>query len=198
MTPYRSLCDQVTARLIAEIEDGPGEWVMPWHRTPGLFEVRNAATGLRYRGANTVALAMCGLDRTYRSGWWATYRQWSELDAQLRRGETGSTIVRWVLPRSPADDNASKDESTGPQLVPKVYRVFNAAQVDGWTPPPAPEPLAIHERDQRADAWIATTGAVIRHGFGHACYRPVDRIELPALGQFDDAVAYYATVCHEC
>ena len=58
MNHYSDLCTEVTARLVAAIESGPGGWVMPWHTTPGLFDVRNAATTNRYRGANTITLAV--------------------------------------------------------------------------------------------------------------------------------------------
>ena len=58
MNHYSDLCTEVTARLVAAIESGPGGWVMPWHTTPGLFDVRNAATTNRYRGANTNTITL--------------------------------------------------------------------------------------------------------------------------------------------
>ncbi len=103
-------------------------------------------------------------------------------------------------PRPPSDPDTTEtvtDGADGRRLVPKVYAVFNAAQVDGWTTP-TPAPVTIAERDQRAESWIAATGAQITDGHDHACYRPtLDRIELPAIDQFEDPAAFYATACHE-
>ncbi len=56
---------------------------MPWHRVPGLFDVRNAATGNLYRGANVIALASTTLDRGYPTSLYATYKQWSSLGARV-------------------------------------------------------------------------------------------------------------------
>ncbi len=190
---YTDLASHVTARLIACIEAGAGTWSMPWHTKPGLLHLRNAATGLPYRGANTITLAVAALDRGYPASWWATYRQWTDLGAQVRRGETGAQIVKWVPGRSSDDDYDSDDR----RLVPRVYAVFNAAQVDGWTPPAA-STITVLERDERAHAWIAATRADITYGHDHACYRPVlDRIELPAAEQFTDRTGFYGTACHE-
>ena len=190
---YTDLASHLTDRLVARIEAGAGTWSMPWHTNPGLLDVRNAATSLPYRGANTITLAVAALDRGYPAGWWATYRQWSDLGAQVRRGETAARIVKWVPGRASEDDHDSDDR----RLVPKVYAVFNAAQVDGWTPPVA-STTTVLERDERADAWIATTRADIAYGHDHACYRPaLDRIELPAAPQFTDRAAFYGTACHE-
>lgn len=193
---YTDLAATVTARLVDAIEAGTGTWSAPWHRVPGLFDVRNATTGQPYRGANTITLALAALDAGHPTGWWATYRQWSEAGAQVRRGETSTRIVKWVPARRNDTDTEQVDES-GRRLVPKVYPVFNAAQVDGWTPPHHQSPTAA-VRDTRADTWIAGTGAAITFGHNHAAYLPQpDRIELPDRHQFVDTPSFYSTSTHE-
>ena len=47
----------------------------------------NAATGKPYRGINTVVLWATAQAEGYPSAVWATYRQWAELGAQVRKGE---------------------------------------------------------------------------------------------------------------
>ena len=121
---YTDLAATVTARLVDAIETGTGTWSAPWHRVPGLFDVRNATTGHPYRGANTITLALAALDADTpdggcRTGCWATYRQWSEAGAQVRRGETSTRIVKWVPARRNDPDTEQVDES-GRRLVPKV------------------------------------------------------------------------------
>ena len=77
---------------------------------------------------------------------WATYKQWSELGAQVRKGEKGSLIVKygeWVPKDSRADTEAgdSDGEESGKRLYAKAAYVFNVAQVDGFAlEPPEPRP----------------------------------------------------------
>ena len=42
-TSYTDLAADVTARLVAQIETGPGVWHMPWHTVDGFLDVHNAA-----------------------------------------------------------------------------------------------------------------------------------------------------------
>ena len=197
---YTDLATTVTAQLVAKIETGPGTWRMPWHTVPGVFDVRNASTGNRYRGANTVSLAVQAIEEEHPTGWWSTYRQWSDLGAQVRKGERSTRIVKWVPAKrkdsetAPASASTDKDQRT---LVPRVYSVFNAAQVDGWTPP-TPTTATEIELNAVADAFVASTNAQITYGHIHAAYQPArDQIELPALEQFAASEAFYSTTCHE-
>ncbi len=99
--------------------------------------------------------------------------------------------------RPQQDDGQQDEEQPGRRIVPKVYAVFNAAQVEGWTTP-APTTVEGIERDQRADNWISATAAEISYGHNHAAYKPAsDRIELPATEQFDDTESLYSTTLHE-
>lgn len=76
--------EEITDRVIAAIEAGAGEWQMPWHRS-GVSRPLNARTKKPYRGVNVVALWVAAEARHYGSGFWASYKQWRELDAQVRR-----------------------------------------------------------------------------------------------------------------
>ena len=206
---YDELCDRITNQIIDALEHtDSGRWSAPWHRVGSGWAPRNAATNNWYGGSNVIALACQAIDADYPSPLWATYRQWQQLDAQVRKGEKSTTIVKWVPKSKKANDVDETPPPTtpdgepmqrlgGPQLVPKVYGVFNAAQVDGFTPP-APRSLADHEPIAAAEAWINASGADISYGHDHACYLPHrDRIEVPALGQYDEPVDHYATVAHE-
>lgn len=197
---YTDLATTVTQQLVAQIETGPGTWRMPWHTVPGVFDVRNASTGNRYRGANTVSLALQAIESEHPTGWWSTYRQWSDRGAHVRKGEKSTRIVKWVPAKrtetTPAQASSSTDQDQR-TLVPRVYSVFNAAQVDGWTPP-TPRAATGLERNAAADGFIASTGAQITYGHNHAAYQPTrDRIELPAPKQFANSEAFYSTTCHE-
>src|SRR5690606_18933987 len=68
---------QVTDQIVAAIEKGAGDYMMPWH-CKGVAQNRpaNILTGNRYRGVNVLALWVAALQHGFSSGTWGTYRQW--------------------------------------------------------------------------------------------------------------------------
>ena len=193
----------ITDKIIAAMEAGACEFVMPWHRhSPGLGRPTNAFTLASYRGVNVVALWAEAMTTGYGSGWWATFKQWKELGASVRKGEHGTTIVFYKSLAGPENEDA-EDEGRARSLMARAYRVFNQHQVDGWQPPqPGPASPAVILAE--VEAFVASTSATIRHGGDMACYRPkLDVIDLPARAAFRDAgtrsatEAYYATLLHE-
>lgn len=194
MSKSQEVMESVAAKIIASIEDGivKGEWKKSW---AGGTVAMNAVTGNQYRGGNLIALWVLGEE--YGSGYWATYKQWQSVGAQVRKGETGTRLVKWSP--IPCKDHG-KDEvcSKCGTMVPNVFTVFNAEQVDGWDG----NPETIRNEDERlaaAEQFIAATGASIGHSDeGRAYYRPsTDTITLPHFESFESAEAYYATAAHE-
>jgi len=196
----------ITALIVAQIEAGAPDFVMPWHVPRSLGRPANALTAKSYRGINVVALWAEGLKHGYGSGVWATYRQWSEVGAQVRTGSHGTPIVFYKPAPSRTAGPASDDESDAPtkrRLILRTSIVFNQDQVEGWSPPddPSPSCIAPHER---ADAVVHQTGARVIHGGHVAAYdRTHDRILMPEPTAFQGTPsstpteAYYATLLHE-
>ena len=179
---------RITYRIAAAIEAGAGTWQMPWH--PGADGAAprlpvNAATGKPYRGINTVVLWATAQAEGYPGAVWATYRQWAELGAQVRKGEQSSPVVFWKIngPDEGEDGGtgdggdgggaAGEDGADGrrPRVLARGYSVFNAAQVDGYEAPALPA-LPEPERIGHAEALFAALSADIRHGGNWACYVP--------------------------
>lgn len=139
---YTDHTTAVTARLVDMIRTGShGEWVMPWHThgTAALFNTRNAITGTPYTGANTVALFLDALERGFPTADYATFNQYRKAGAQVRRGERAAYVIKWVTPKNrTGTEHSAADRTDGEhverRLVPKVYAVFNAHQVDGHDP----------------------------------------------------------------
>lgn len=93
-------------------------------------------------------------------------------------------------------ENAHDTERAG-RFVARAYSVFNADQVDCWTPPLVPV-LSEAERIASAEEFFAAIPAQIDHGGNSACYMPaLDRVQMPTFGQFERATSYYATLAHE-
>ena len=129
---------RVTAQIIAAIEAGVGTWRMPWHTTGKVaFSPINAISRKAYRGINTVCLWAAAQAKGYASGEWATYKQWNERGAQVRKGEKSTLVVFWKFANNASEtDDGAGDETprSGRLLFTKGYNVFNAAQVDGYEP----------------------------------------------------------------
>ncbi|MBX9640094.1 MAG: ssDNA-binding domain-containing protein [Mycobacteriaceae bacterium] len=194
---------RVTQQIITAIETGAatGTYRMPWHNW-GEQSIRpiNAATGRAYRGINTLLLWAAAEAGAYSSGRWATYRQWAEAGAQVRKGEKSTFIIFWKnsTGTGPAADNDDADTTTAQgRFVARAFHVFNEDQVDGA--PAGPQQVETGDLTVAAAAqFICRTGIQIRHGGDQACYVPsIDQVWLPQPGQFRDTEGYYATLAHE-
>lgn len=180
--------EATTAAIITQMEQGAGSWEMPWTTTRGF--PTNAATGKRYRGGNVLTLWAAALQGAHGSGEWATYRQWSSIGAQVRRGESGTKILFWTEITDP-------DDETDRRLVARHFTVFNTAQVEGHQHPVGS--LSEDERLQGADRFFSSLGAMVEHRPASMAHYRSDRdlIVLPPFADFRDAGAYYATSAHE-
>ena len=200
-TQKRDVYASVAAQIVTAIEQGVGTWRMPWH-TSGKFASSpiNVASRKPYRGINTVCLWAAAQAKGYERGEWATYQQWQERGAQVRKGEKATTVVFWKFANR-ADDTDDIDDPTptpGSRLLfTRGYSVFNAAQVDGYNPPADPEVPGL-ERIRRADVFFQDIGAKVRHGGNQAFYAAsTDHIQMPAFQSFRENLGYYATLAHE-
>lgn len=200
----RDIHAEITNKLIAAIEADPGRPSMPWRRSSApLFCPENALTRKPYNGINIVSLWVSAEVQSFTAPIWATYRQWAELGAQVRKGEKSSLVIFYKeYDTDPEPDDADDD---GKRRVARASHVFNASQVDGVTLPGKPEPLGPVERIETADRFIRNTGARIEHGGERAFYRPsTDTIHMPDENLFcgtdtmTRSEAYFAVAGHEC
>jgi antirestriction protein ArdC len=199
-TDKRDVYARVTAQIVTAIENGAGNWRMPWH-TSGRFAFSpiNVASKKPYRGINTVCLWAAAQSKGYGSGEWGTYQQWQDRGAQVRKGEKSTLVVFWKFANSAVetDDGDETPKSGSRLLFTRGYSVFNAAQVDGYTPK-ADADMPMPERIQQADAFFSGIGANLRHGGNQAFYSPAsDHIQMPPFGAFAENVSYYSVLAHE-
>lgn len=197
-TSQPTIYQRITDQIVAAIDAGAGDFTMPWH-TDGtdITQPINAASGKPYRGINVIALWATAQACGYTGARWATYRQWQELGAQVRKGEKSAPVVFWKIfdrDEGQAEEPAENDHR---RFMARGYSVFNAAQVEGYEPPPVVAlPPAV--RIGRAEDFFANLAADIRHGGNRAYFQPsTDHIQMPPFAAFRDAVSYYATLSHE-
>ncbi|HCJ4282396.1 TPA: zincin-like metallopeptidase domain-containing protein [Legionella pneumophila] len=201
--PYHQV---VANQIIESLKAGTAPWLKPWEPGIGNGQVPyNPITGKRYRGINALYLMLNQNDDNR----WLTYKQAQSMDAQVRKGEKGTTIQYWKFHEEQIkQDDAGYpvlDEQGNPLKVqvnlerPKVFyaTVFHASQIDNM-----PELIA-KEPDwsliERAEKLLLNSGATIIHSEAdRAFYRlSNDSIHLPPKEQFKSAANYYATALHE-
>ena len=184
----------VTDRIVSAIEAGTPPWVRPWSVSDQ--RPKNAATGRLYRGINSLLLGLEAQARGYASGAWLTYRQAAALNAQVRGGEHGTSVVLYKLHE--VDDAKTEGEKRVIPLL-RTFTVFNVAQIDGLPQPAQPaQPTAGWNSHLEAELLLSASGADIRHGAPKAYYsRIMDLIHLPVKHAFKDQGAYYSTALHE-
>ena len=188
----QSIYDNVTNRIIEELEKGAAPWVKPWHATAS--EDQNIVSHKPYQGINRIILGMSG----YTMPLWGSFKQWQALGGMVKKGEKGTQIVFYspIKKEGINPENGQLENKSYHCL--KSYFVFNASQVDGIDfvqPKPAIEQFnPVPALDDR----ILKTGATIKHGHNQAFYRPSeDFIGMPDKNIFKGEEHYYATVLHE-
>ncbi len=206
-----NIYDRITADMIARLEKGAGKFEMPWHAKgckTDLLPV-NAKTGKLYNGMNALLFWSSQTERQYESNAWATYKQWQELGAQVRKGERSSHGVYWKQMAGRPAEGESEGDAAKPgsvRLVGFGFNVFNAAQVDGWSAEQLPLVDAIDRTEaiKTADAVIKASGADVRHGGARAYYnRAADFVQMPERFRFigtatsSPTECYYSTALHE-
>lgn len=191
----RDIYNKITDQIVATLETA-GEWQRPWKGAGGLPS--NALTKNNYNGVNILALWIAQQVNGWGSSEFATYRQWAERDAQVRKGSKATFVV--FFKEYETEPKAEDDD--GKRRVARATPVFNADQVDGYKPEPEIiEPLA--KRIQAAEDFVMATGAIIQTG-GQPCYIPPrDFIQMPSIEAFTGTTtstateSYYATLLHE-
>jgi antirestriction protein ArdC len=199
-TEQRDVYARVTSQIVNAIEQGVSNWRMPWH-TSGKFAFSpiNVTSKKPYRGINTLCLWTAAQSKGYERGEWATYQQWQERKAQVRKGEKATLVVFWKFANSSAetDDGDDAPKSGSHLLFTRGYSVFNAAQVDGYTPKSDPD-TPIEQRIESAEQFFSRINARVVHQGNRAFYSPdTDSITLPPFPAFFTPLDYYGTRAHE-
>jgi antirestriction protein ArdC len=200
-----NLYDEITNKIIAELEEGRVPWVQPWGTAAAkapLAMPKNAATGRGYSGINVLILWGAVIQHGFPGQSWLTFRQALSLGGNVRKGEHGTTVV--YADRFIPDDEKKRACEAGEdaQAIPflKRFTVFNAAQCDGLpedvavaAPPPPPGLI-----EPRIEALIRATGIDFRIGGNRAYYVPaLDYVQVPPPNAFFEPINWHRTALHE-
>jgi antirestriction protein ArdC len=194
---------RITDQIVGELEKGVRPWMKPWHaeHAGGRITRPLRGNGIPYKGINVLVLWSAAMEKGYAAPVWMTFKQASELKANVRKGERSSLVVYADKIIRTEADAATGEEAERAIPFMKGYTVFNVEQIDGlpehYYAKPAPRVDTI-ERIERAERFFAGTGETIRHGGTMACYNiSQDVVQMPLFEAFRDAESYYATLAHE-
>lgn len=199
-----TLYDEVTARIVSELEAGRLPWVQPWGESggtgPGL--PRNALTARSYSGVNVLILWGAVIEHGWPSQSWLTFRQAQEAGGCVRKGERGQTVVYADRFTPEAEKERVSREGGDAKAVPflKRFTVFNVAQCEGLRSGLASDPAPLPEREivPVAEEVIAASGVDFRVGGTKAFYVPShDFVQVPPQPAFFEQINYYRTCLHE-
>jgi len=199
-----NLYEEITKRIIAELEAGRVPWGQPWGSSAASIGMPyNAVSDRRYSGINVLTLWDAIVSRGFASHAFLTFRQARALGGHVRRSEQGIGVIytRRFVPKEERRraDNEGREPSGGIPFL-KWFTVFSVEQCDGLPericepPPPIPEGLIL----PHAEALIEATGADFRIGGPSAYYSPKhDYVQVPRPDAFHDPVNWHRTAFHE-
>ena len=200
-----SLYDEITAKILAELEAGRVPWVQPWGTAAAkapLALPKNASTARHYSGINVLILWGAVIERGFAGQSWLTFRQALSLGGHVRKGERGTTVVyadRFV----PKDEKRRAREDGGEaQAIPflKRFTVFNTDQCEDLpaeiaTAAPPPPPGLI---EPTVEALIKASGITFHIGGDRAFYAPAeDYVQVPPPQAYFEPINWHRTALHE-
>jgi antirestriction protein ArdC len=203
--PRASLYEEVTAKIITQLEAGVFPWVQPWsNAAAGIGLPRNAVSGRPYSGINVLILWGAVIESGYDSQDWLTFRQALAAGGSVRKGERGQTIFYTDRFTPKGEHEQGRDgvdtDAIRSVLFLKRFTVFNVAQCEGLPErfTVAPAPLPERQPHEDAEALIAATGADFRIGGAEAYYSPtLDIVRVPPQPAFAQQIDFYRTALHE-
>lgn len=200
-----NLYDDITNKIVGELEEGRLPWVQPWgaaDTSAPLAMPCNASSGRRYSGINILILWGAVVEKGFPGQGWLTFRRAQSLGGSVRKGQRGTTVV--YADRFVPEDERKRALETGDTAysVPflKRFTVFNAAQCDGLPEDvaveiPQAEPGLI---EPKVEALIAASGIDFRIGGNRAFYNPAhDFVQVPPPQAYFEPINWHRTALHE-
>ncbi len=208
MPSQKQIREEITARIVAAIEQGTMPWRRPWRISPNAGRPMNVFSRRCYTGVNPILLQIASMQHGFQSRWWATYQRWQQIHCRVMKrpdhvepGQWGTTIVFYKPVTKTVIDAQTGEEQEERFGVLRTYTVFNADQVAGaeaFRVTEEPATSNIEPDFTPAAELIEATGADIKHGGERAFYAPAgDYIQMPYRERFVSSGAYYETLLHE-
>lgn len=193
------IAQQITDRIISELEKGSAPWIKPWRYLkgqPGEGMPFNPASGTVYRGINHFWLSM----QPFAVPYYVTYKQAQMLGGNVKADQKGTPVVYWNVHRKETIGESGEKVNSAYAFI-KHYWVFNIEQCEGIAMPAMPEmPVVDWNACEQAETIIQRLNLAggLTHAGDSAYFRPsTDAIVMPPQAAFHSRENYYATLLHE-
>lgn len=180
-----NIYDSITNRVVEALENGTKPWKKPCVCTSLAY---NITSRRNYSLLNQMLLK--------HTGKYATFRQWTDLGYQIKRGDVGEQVVFWkhLVVQDKENPELLKDI---PML--KYYVVFHSSQLEHYcdrkvkiTDEEYPDAQTVF------DKYIAAEKIPVEFGGNVASYSfMTDLIRLPKRADFRSAGDFFSTAFHE-
>lgn len=198
MPSKQEVQQQVNARILEALEGGKIPWHRPWRVAVNNGMLFNGATDRPYNGAlNQILLNIVSMMNGWTDPRWMGFGQAKSNGWSVKKGEKSTEIFIPIFGYGTKDDGEKFKYVKGF----KTGRVWNAAQIKGV--PSIAETYDVPDVNPEdgfeiAASIVKSSGAMIGHGGDRAFYSPpMDRIQIPEVGQFESVAGYWSTVMHE-
>jgi len=111
-----SVYEEVTRKIIEELEQGTAPWVKPW-QGGDVGMPYNATSQRRYSGVNVLLLWGEGFAKGYRHNGWLTFKQTRGLGGHVKKGSRGCHVVYASM-----FSRMEHDEDTGEEKEKKICK----------------------------------------------------------------------------
>jgi len=136
----KDLYKEITNKILESLDNGVAPWVKNW-KTEDIHAPHNGITGKAYSGINFILMSIEQRVRGYDSSKWMTFKQGSELEGHVRKGEKGTTGIYFNMISK--KDNVTLTKSEEKKLIDsdsnsdvkkfaliRSFAVFNESQFD--------------------------------------------------------------------
>ena len=126
---------RITNQIVSHLERGVRPWLKPWNAEHPAGRITRPLryNGKPYSGINVLSLWASAMVQNFAAPIWMTFKQATELDGHIRKGEKGSLVVY-------------ADSITRKETDDKDWRRDRARN---------PVPQGLHRIQCRADRWVA-------------------------------------------
>lgn len=201
----KDLYQDFTDQVIKQMENNNMNWSKPFTTTI-LNGHHNVISKKPYQGMNCFSIGLSVHKNGFKSNEWATFNQWKNLGAKIKKGSKGTEILYWNIKEY--EDKTNKDEKVKIPFL-RYFVVFNADQVEGYeTKEKGLKDFNLKEIDDwkahfKTDTFVKNTKADIQIN-NKAFYSPNgDFIGMPPKEDFKGDKEntkeqyYYSTLLHE-
>lgn len=198
-----SIYEQVTNKIISEMEKGTTKWFAPWDSNGAHH---NGASKHVYKGINVLLTFFAAAEHGYSSNEWFTFNQAKTLGASINKGSKATKIVAFSVTKYDEEGNRLPEDTPDDQVhrvrpFAKWISIFNRDQVEGLPEKEQADSPCIEVQadiSSSVNKYLDAEGIELIFKGDEAYYsRTKDLVCLPDITRFHSTDGYWATLMHE-